>query len=134
MANKVRGRPYNRPKVNKEEDRVADLIDRIADYEDFVSNVLPALRKDVDAGMDSKTLRAKYAPLIQARVITEALTNPDAGKALTAAADLLNRHEGKATERKEVKHTLENLSDKELDAVLESEIQDLEEMQERFEQ
>lgn len=134
MKNKARGASWNRPKTNREEDRMADLIDNLTDYEDFVHNVLPALRRDVETGMSTGDLRKKYASLIQARVITEALTNPDAGKALTAAADLLNRVEGKATERKEIKHSLADLPDKELDAILESELKELEEMEERFEQ
>ncbi len=132
MKNKVRSKPWQRPKTNTTEDRTNDLVDKIMRFEDFETNILPALQKDVKAGMSTKDLRAKYASLIQARLITEALINPDAGKALVAATDILNRSEGKATEKKEVTHRFDSLSDQELDAVLESETQDLEDLQERF--
>lgn len=107
-------------------------IDQLAEFEEFKRTILPALQRDLKSGMSSSDLRKKYAALAQARIISEALTNPDAGKAVVAATDLLNRTEGKATERKEIKHTLENLSEKELDAVLDSEIKELDEMSGRF--
>jgi hypothetical protein len=134
MRYTAKPKPWNQPKSNKVEEKQVDLIDQLTQFEDFRGTILPALQDDVKKGMSTSDLRKKYASLVQARLITAALANPDDSKALAAATDLLNRVEGKATERKEVKHTLEGLSDKELDAVLESEIDDLEEMTERFEQ
>lgn len=134
MRNKAFPSRKPAPRGNKTEDKTIDLIDQLTEFEDFKGNILPALQQDVKAGMSTSDLRKKYASLVQARLITAALANPDDSKALAAATDLLNRVEGKATERKEVKHILSNLSDRELDAVLQSEVNELEEMQERFEQ
>jgi paraquat-inducible protein B len=132
MRNKASPKPWNTPKTNKTENDTVDLIDQLTQFEDFQGNILPALQKDVKAGLSTSELRKKYASLVQARIITAALANPDDSKAMAAAADLLNRVEGKATERKEVKHTLASLSEEELDAVLKSEIEDLEDMETRF--
>lgn len=134
MRNKAGSRHYNQPKTNKTEDEMIDLVDRVSAFEDFEANILPALKADVKSGMTPAELRKKYASLAQARVITAALTNPDDTKAVIAAQDIINRVEGKPTEKKEVTHTLANASDKELDAILNSEIEELEDMQERFEQ
>jgi hypothetical protein len=111
---------------------MVEMIDQLTAFEDFQGNILPALQEDVKRGMAPAELRKKYASLVQARIITAALANPDDGKALAAATDLINRVEGKPTEKKEIKHTLESLSDTELDAVLNSEIEELEDMEERF--
>jgi hypothetical protein len=134
MRNKAQPSRYNQPKTNKTEDETIELIDQLTAFEDFQGNILPALQKDVKNGLSTKQLREKYASLVQARIITAALANPDDGKALAAATDLINRVEGKPTEKKEVTHTLANASDKEIDAILRSELEELEDMQERFEQ
>lgn len=109
------------------------LHDKLAQFEDY-STILTAIRKDVARGMSTKELQQKYAPLAQARVISEMLTNEDGSKAIAAAKDLLDRVEGRATEKKEVTHRFKDMSDKELDAILASEEEDLKEMEERFEQ
>jgi hypothetical protein len=132
MRNKATPKGYNQPKTNKTEDETIDLIDMLTQFEDFKGTILPALQEDVKKGLAPADLRKKYASLVQARIITAALANPDDSKALTAATDLINRVEGKPTEKKEIKHTLESLSDQELDAVLLSETEELEDMEERF--
>lgn len=109
------------------------LHKHIAEFEDY-QTILASIRKDLKAGLTTKELQAKYAPLAQARVISEMLTNEDGSKALSAAKDLLDRVEGRATEKKEVTHRFKDMSDKELDAVLKSEEEDLKDMEQRFEQ
>lgn len=111
-----------------------DLIDKVEAFEDWEKTILPVLKKDIDAGMSQEVLAQKYAALAQARVISEALTNPDANKALVAAKDIIDRAKGKATEKREVIHKLEKMTDAELDAILFSEEEDLENMEERFDQ
>lgn len=116
------------------EKRMTDFIQDLVEFEDFKETILPAIRKDVKSGMTAKQLREKYAALAQARLITDALMNPDAGKAAVAAKDIIDRAEGKAVERKETTHRFENMSDQELDALLASEEEDLAQMEDRFEQ
>lgn len=105
----------------------------LAQFEDY-QTILKSIRQDLKNGLTEKQLQLKYAPLAQARIISEMLTNEDGAKALAAARDLLDRTNGKATEKKEVSHRFADMSDKELDAVLKSEEEDLKDMEGRFEQ
>lgn len=116
------------------EAKQSSLHKNIADYEEFVTTILPAFRKDVKSGMSAEELQKKYAALAAARMITIALTDTNASTASAASKDILDRAGGKATEKKEITHKFKDLSDAELDAVLASEEDDLKEMQERFEQ
>lgn len=116
------------------ERQLTDMIDQLAEFEDFRATILPALRKDLARGLTAAELREKYSSLVQARQIAEAVTAEDPSKAHAAGKDVLDRAEGKAVERKEVKHQFENLSDQELDAILQSEEQEVKEMEDRFEQ
>lgn len=124
-----RSTPSSGPAEHKQSKLHRDL----AQFEDY-QTILGFIRKDIKAGLTAKQLQVKYAALAQARVISEMLTNADGGKAIAAAKDLLDRVDGKATEKKEVSHRFAEMSDKELDAVLKSEEADLEDMQERFDQ
>lgn len=117
-----------------EAERMERLLKDLTEFESFREQILPAIRKDLLSGYTAAQLREKYAAMIQARIITEALTNPDAGKANLAGKDIIDRVEGKATEKREVKHTFENLSDEELEAILKSEEEELEDMAARFDQ
>jgi hypothetical protein len=58
------------------------------------------------------------AAAVAARMLTIALKEPDAARALTAMKDVLDRAQGKAVEKREVKMELEGLSDSDLDARL----------------
>ena len=116
------------------QDNIASLIDTLTAFEDFRTEIFPALRRDLASGMTAKELREKYAAMAQARLISEAITSVDAGKATASAQDIINRVEGKATEKKEVTHRFKDLSDEELDAVLKSEEEDLSDLEQRFDQ
>lgn len=111
-----------------------DLHKQLAAFEEFKTEILPALQRDVASGMNPKQLREKYAALAQARLITDALTQEDAGKAAVAAKDILDRSEGKAKEKIEHTHKYKDMKDEELDAILKSELDDLADMENRFEQ
>lgn len=108
-----------------EQEEKARLFEDLEEFELFRQKIIPAIRKDLLAGMSAAELRAKYAALVQARIITDAITTPDAGKASTAAKDVLDRTYGKATEKKEVTHKFADLPENELDAILESELKEL---------
>jgi hypothetical protein len=115
------------------ERRALELHEAIAEFEKFKETTLKAIRKDIYSGMDAKEMRKKYASILQGRLISNALTEEDNAKAATMIKDLLDRNEGKATEKKEVSHKFSDLSDEELDAVIISEEEDLKDIQERFE-
>lgn len=118
----------------KETSKMARLIDDLTEFEKYQKEVLKKIRQDIAAGMTAPELRKKYAAQIQGRMITDALTEEDKGKAATIGKDIIDRVEGKATEKKEVTHKFSEMSDKELDAILQSEESDLKDMEERFDQ
>lgn len=110
---------------NPAEDRLAYLLGVAEQFESF-QTMLPTLKEDLKQGLTSKQLRERYAPLLTAQQISTALTNQDTVKGAEVAEKLLNRIEGKATEHKVVKHQFEELTDQELDAILLSEMDDIE--------
>jgi hypothetical protein len=116
------------------EERAANIHRDLAEFEEFRETMLKAIRKDIRTGMKAKALREKYAAILQGKLITDALTSEDVKTTAVIAKDVIDRVEGKATEKKEVTHKFKDLKDEELDAILKSEIEDLEDMSERFDQ
>lgn len=124
-----------KPKNNRKNSRAGDyvqrkqcqLIDDLMDFEEFRDEILPMLRADLKNKTPTKEMRKKYLALLTARAITIGLREPDSAKALSAIKDIVDRDEGRATEHKVVDHRLKDVSDTELDAVLQSEIEDLKE-------
>lgn len=110
------------------------MIDDLAEFEEFRETTLKAIRRDISKGMGAKQLREKYAAIVQGRLITDALTTDDTAKAALIGKDIIDRVEGKATEKKEVTHRFKDMKDEELDAIIQSEEADLEDMENRFEQ
>jgi hypothetical protein len=102
---------------------MVSVIDQIAAFEQFREEVLPALQKAVAEGHSPSSIRKRYMAHMTARLVTEALTNADATKAIAAIKELSDREWGKATEHKEIAHKLGRLEEKELDAILLSEIE-----------
>lgn len=107
------------------ENRRIKSLDRLAELEAFEQEILPALKRDLKAGLTADELRKKYAAYAQARLITTIMIDPDSSKATAAAKDILDRTEGKPKETKEVTHRLQNLPEEELDAILKSEMEDI---------
>lgn len=97
-----------------------DMVDSLAEFQEFRDNVLPILRKDIAAGMTAEQLLAKYQSLATARTISIAATSENEGAALAAAKDVQDRAGGKAKERKEILHRLGELPEEEIDALLTS--------------
>lgn len=111
---------------DKIEENTVNGIDELAVYDELMSGVLLAVREDIKKGLDAEAILAKYAGLAAARVTTIALTDLDSGKALAASKDILDRALGKARERKELTHKLDKVDDKQLDAILLTELESLE--------
>lgn len=132
-----------RPKVNRNkshpfhnsytaEKRMSDLHDDLKEFEEFRASTLKAIRQDIKKGLSAAEIRKKYAAILQGRLITDALTTHDEKVAAIIAKDVIDRVEGKATEKREVTHKFKDLKDEELDAILKSEVEELEDMQDRF--
>lgn len=107
-------------------DRLARSLDKLAIVEDLMMDLPAELQKDVMKGMKPQEMRKKWSTMLTAKAIAIGLTAKDEGKALSAIKDLADREEGRAVERKDVTHHLEKLSDKELDAILKTDLSDAE--------
>lgn len=103
-----------------EQSKMARNLDDLAAYEDFEDSVLPMLKQAVKEGWSPEKIYKMTAAHAAARSVSIALTEPDSGKALAGIKEVLDRSGGKATERREVKHEISNLSDAELDALIAS--------------
>lgn len=108
------------------EDERARTLDELALYDEMTIGVLSGIKKDLAQGLSAEQILEKYAPLAAARVTSIALTEADSGKALSAAKDILDRSKGKAVERKQITHHLERLDERQVDAILLSELEGLE--------
>lgn len=115
------------PKKNKrfsghsQDAKMAQALDDLDDFEQYRRDVLPLLRRAIKEKWSPEKIYKEMSAYTAARAVTIALTDPDAGKALSAIKETLDRSQGKAVERKEVKTSIAALSDDELDALIKSE-------------
>ncbi len=109
-----------RPRSNKVEHRMARALDDLAEFDTYTSDLLPFLREALRKGLTKDEIESdpRVQAALVARQVMMGLMDKDAGKALAAIKDLRDRQEGKAIERKEVKHSLEAAPDEQLDARL----------------
>lgn len=115
-----------RPRSNSTEQRMAANLDRLAAFEAFEESIAPALRAKVRAGAKPEEIYALVKAHLAARQVTIALTDADPAKALAAIKDIMDRTDGKPTERKEIEHRYSKLKDQELDSLLLSELEGVE--------
>ena len=120
-----------RPSSNHQERHTVAALDRLAAFEQFQDEILPALRQDLAAGKTAEKLYKKYAALAAARSISVALGEADSGKAISAIKDILDRDQGRAIERKQAEHKFSKLPDKELDAFLLTQMNEMEPLDEK---
>lgn len=119
---KPRGRASARR--NNEEQRMARRVDKLRQHEEFEEQILPELRKMLKAGKSAGEIYEFAQNFAAARAVTIALTDADSNRALGAVKEILDRSQGKAKERTEVEHKFAKLRDEELDALLESRLQE----------
>ena len=105
---------------------MAKNIDDLAEFEAFFNEVPRKLRELVLSGATPEDIRKATATLREARIAAIALTDPDAKTALAAIKDMTDRDEGKAKETKEISHRLGRLPEEEIDAVILSQLEDIE--------
>lgn len=113
----TRGRTIDRA-TNTQEDGLIEALDQLAMFEDFQKDMLPKLQALVKRGAKTDEILEMGRALAVARLVTIAATEPDSGKALSAVRELLDRREGKVTDKREVTHRMANLKDEELDALV----------------
>lgn len=111
---------------NHAEERIALAIDDLAEFQKFKEEVVYELRKDIYNGLSAEEMYAKYQSQAAARGITIAMTERDSSRAMAAVKDILDRSQGKAVERKDVRHRMENAKDEDIDALLLSKLDELE--------
>jgi hypothetical protein len=110
----------------RQEREMAGALDRMTRFKEFEENILPELQRDISKGMSTKEMANKYSRFAMARLITEALTSTNSALAKGAAKDIVEFGDGKATERKEVSHRMEKLPQEQLDALLLTELSEVE--------
>lgn len=124
-----------RPRVNKApvvpartaEDHMATVLDELTFFQEFKAELLPDLRKLITGGAPTKEILERARALATARLASLAALETDSRTALVAIKELMDRLDGKATERKEIKHSMEQLRDEELDALVLTAMKDVSE-------
>lgn len=123
-------KPANRSKTWQKsqlaESKLIKREDQIAAFEEFHTKLLPQLREAIASGKGAKEIFEEWAPLAAARIVNIAATEMDSAKALAAAEKIIHQALGKPTERKELTHKMESLSEEQLDALLMSRMKEIE--------
>ena len=121
------GRRGNTRKLteNHIENGVINVIDQVAEFDEFRTQVAPKIKAMIKAGYTTERMRKEIAGLVQARVASIALAG-DAKSAVTlkACQDVLDRHEGSAPQKIEVTRKYEIMSNDELKALAFQKLQD----------
>lgn len=112
--------------TNSIQETRARNIDDLVMYDDLLQGVLSSVKKDLAAGLTGVEIMAKYAAIAAARTVSIAATEADSARALAGAKDILDRVYGKAKETKDVTHRLDKVEEKQLDAILLTELEALE--------
>jgi len=115
-------RRLGRDKQRKSEKDLIETLSQLEEFERFKRELLPALQKDIFSGMTANQLREKYASYLAGREISIGLGSRDEKAALAAIKNTIDRSEGKAVEKQEITHRLEQLPDKQLESLLSSEL------------
>jgi phosphotransferase system HPr-like phosphotransfer protein len=110
-----------------DQSRMAEALDDLADYEKFKAEILPKLRKMMRDGKSAEEIYSFSQSLLAARAVTIAASSPDEKVALQAIREVLDRGVGKAADRLEVTQRYEKLSTEELEALLKSQEDDINE-------
>lgn len=83
------------------------------------------LEADIKRGFTADDLRKKYASRIAAKSILLALASDNDAVATANIKDMTDRNEGRASEKSRIPNPLEKLTDAQLEALLRTEISDL---------
>lgn len=102
-----------------------DNLDKLTQLEGILHNIPDAIMADLAAGLDAAGILKKYKSFAAARTVATMLQDNDRGD--RAAQALLDRVDGKPTQKQEVTAKYEGLSEDKLDALLKSKLSETEE-------
>ncbi len=104
--------------------QMVNKLDDLAEFEEFQEHILPKLRAAIKAGKSAEDIYKMATSAAAGKIATMAIRETDPLKALALCRELLDRSGGKATERREIKAEITQLSEAELDALIESEFEE----------
>lgn len=115
-------KPGDKLDNNKALSRMARKLDNLAAFEEFEATILPALRKDLKSGLTAQQILEKYQGHAAAVLASGMFLSGTPADARAAAKELLDRVQGKPTERRELTHKLDRMPEKDIDALLVSKL------------
>jgi hypothetical protein len=104
-------------------------LEDFLEFDEFRNTIPKEVRRQILAGRSADEIMKHHAPLAAGRIVAIAATSEDPKMALAASKDIIDRSQGRATERKEITHRYEDLSDEELNSILMSEVEDIKEIE-----
>ncbi len=110
---------------NPAEDKLLNAIDERAAWEEFKDQFAPQVRKMLARGATAEEIYSEFSSHAAARSVTIAMSEVDAGKAMNAIKEILDRSKGKAMERKSIEHSLANAPEEQVDSALLSKLKKL---------
>jgi hypothetical protein len=110
---------YNSGQGNQAQ--LARSLDQLAEFESFKADILPKLRQFIKEGKTASEIYSWAQSYLAAKTVTLALASKDEKTALGAIKEALDRGVGKAADKVEITQRYEQLSDEELEALLQSE-------------
>lgn len=125
------GRRRVNSRTNQTENRATSLVDALAEFERFRTELLPALQQDILSGMDAREIMKKYAAHAVGSILTTALVSADAGQRIAAAKFCIDHAAGKASEHKVLEHRLKDLDENQLDSLILSQLKSADEEDEK---
>jgi hypothetical protein len=96
---------------------LADTAEELALFYKWRDELLPKLASLQAASVGPEDILKSFSNEAAARLVTLALTSKDQKIALAAMQDVLDRSQGKATQRTVVTNKFDNLKDEEIDAL-----------------
>jgi hypothetical protein len=97
---------------------MVEVLDELAMFEEYRATMLPKLRDQIDKGASTKEILGTAKAAAVARLASLAVLEQDSKVAITAIKELLDRLDGRVTDRKEITHQMANLKSEELDALV----------------
>jgi len=118
---------YPKPKkyTSKKISRQEATLDELELYEQWKIQVLPELRAMVLQGVSAKDIYKKFEAHAAARAVSIVIgQTANESQVLAAIKEVSDKASGKPTETKKLEHQFASLSDEQLEAVLQTRIQE----------
>lgn len=87
---------------NVQEHKVVQALDDLAEFESFQTEILPTLRKAIKERWTPEKVYKEFSAHMAAKAVSIALVEKDPTKSLAAIKEVLDRSQGKATEKREI--------------------------------